>query len=93
MKKLKFNAVHTRKKHDQCERCAYYIRAPYATGGGRYIFEFCTAKGHKGIIIQYKEKTERMCFDFMESERNYGNKGKESGNSNISTSRRKKAFR
>jgi len=72
MKKLKFNAVHTRKKHDQCESCAYYIQATYATEGGRHTFEFCTSKGHKGVIIQYKEKTERTCFDFKESEKTHG---------------------
>lgn len=72
MKRLRFNAVHTRKKHEHCERCVYYTQAPYSTEGGRYIFEFCTSKGHKGIIIQYKEKTERTCFDFKEVEKNHG---------------------
>ncbi|MFZ5632408.1 MAG: hypothetical protein ACOY40_06125 [Bacillota bacterium] len=86
MKRLKFNAVHTRKKHDQCEKCAYYIQAPYATEGGRYIFEFCTSKGHKGIIIQYKEKTERTCFDFKEMEISHGNVEKHSENSDLSAS-------
>ena len=68
MKSLKFNAVHTRKKHTNCESCTYYIQSPYATVGGKYIFEFCTSKGHLGIIIQYREKTERKCFDFKERE-------------------------
>ncbi|MCL4439580.1 MAG: hypothetical protein M1609_02995 [Firmicutes bacterium] len=69
MKKLKFNAVHTRKKHSQCESCVYYIQAKYFTVGGEYIFEFCTSKGHKGVIIQYRERTDRSCFDFLASEK------------------------
>jgi len=68
MKILKFNAVHTRKKHDQCHVCAYYTQSPYFTAGGKYFFEFCTSKGHKGIIIQYRDRTERGCFDFKERE-------------------------
>lgn len=86
MKKLKFNAVHTRKKHGQCESCAYYIQAPYATEGGKYVFEFCTSKGHKGVIIQYKEWTERVCFDFKESEKNRGNMEKIMEKSDITRS-------
>lgn len=66
MKKSKLNAVHTRKKHAQCESCVYYIQSKYFTVGGEYIFEFCTSKGHKGVIIQYRERTDRGCFDFME---------------------------
>ncbi|MFZ5647326.1 MAG: hypothetical protein ACOY30_06855 [Bacillota bacterium] len=68
MKKQKFNAVHTRKKHSQCESCVYYIKSKYFTVGGEYIFEFCTSNGHKGVIIQYREKTERGCFDFAQRE-------------------------
>lgn len=71
LKQLKFNAVHTRKKHRQCESCAYYIQSPYATVGGSYVFEFCTSKGHMGVIIQYREKTERKCFDYKEKESNH----------------------
>lgn len=72
MKQLRFNAVHTRKKHGQCESCLFYIQSPYATVGGSYVFEFCTSKGHMGVIIQYREKTERKCFDYKEKE-NYHN--------------------
>lgn len=86
MKRLKFNAVHTRKKHDQCESCAYYIQAPYATGGGKYVFEFCTSKGHKGVIIQYKERTDRICFDYKESEKTHGDIDKNTGKNGISVS-------
>ncbi|MHB8158692.1 MAG: hypothetical protein ACYDEQ_15125 [Desulfocucumaceae bacterium] len=66
MQVLRFNTVHTRKKHGQCESCNFYCQSPYSTVGGRYIFEFCTSKGHLGIIIQYKERTDRRCLDHME---------------------------
>ncbi len=66
MKILKFNAVHTRKKHSQCDTCTYYTKSPYYTVEGKYIFEFCTSKGHKGVIIQYRDRTDRGCFDFKE---------------------------
>lgn len=64
MKKLRFNAVHTRKKRDQCDSCAYFALCKFWTVDGLYSFEFCTAQGHKGIIIQYKDRTERSCLDY-----------------------------
>lgn len=64
MKKLRFNAVHTRKKRDQCDSCSYYVQCKFLTVDGPQIFEFCTAQGHKGIIIQYKDRTERQCLDY-----------------------------
>lgn len=69
MKKLKFNAVHTRKKHTLCESCVFHIQSKYLTAGGEFIFEFCTSRGHKGVLIQYKERTERGCFDFIKREK------------------------
>ncbi|MCL6610684.1 MAG: hypothetical protein K6T66_03975 [Peptococcaceae bacterium] len=86
MKKLRFNAVHTRKKHDQCESCTYYIQAPYVTGGGKYIFEFCTSKGHKGVIIQYKERTERTCFDYRNRDKSHADMDRQAQNNGIKVS-------
>ena len=66
MRRMKFTTVHTRKKHNQCGTCVYHIEATCFTEGGEYVIEFCTCKGHKGIIVQYKDKTERICYDYME---------------------------